>query len=82
MQALPYREKQRNQQKRINAHSPPIATLACPHIVTSGPISPAAVQYIVSDTGGKHALVDIALLNKKDVRKASCQPSSVPVTHT
>lgn len=41
---------------------------------------PTAVQYVFCHIGGKHAFMDVSLLNKKHVRKTPCQPSSVPAT--
>lgn len=44
------------------------------------PPLPTAVQHVFSYVGGKHAFMDISLLNEKHIRKTSCQPPSVPAT--
>lgn len=57
-----------------HAHQP---SLPVP-FTTVFPSLPTAVQYIFSHMGGKHAFMDISLLNKKHVRKTAGKPSSVP----
>lgn len=58
----------------LHAHHP---SLPLP-FTTVFPSLPTAVQYIFSHMGGKHAFMDISLLNKKHVRKTACKPSAVP----
>lgn len=67
-------------QKRFNSLSSHCHTHSAPPSQQC-PASPAAVQDVFCDVGRKHALMDVPFLNKKDVRKTSCQPSSVPATH-
>ena len=58
----------------------PLPTPTTHPLYNSIPPLPTAVEHVFRYVGGKHAFMDVPLLNEKNIRKTSCQPASVPAT--